>query len=85
MNELKADGTRVKKRRTGASVNRYLAALSHCFTTAVRQWQWLDTNPVLKVDKEKESRERVRYLSADELSRLLAACQRSRNPGSTPW
>ena len=78
--ELEHHRTHMKKPRTAASVNRYLAALSHSFTKAVRQWQWLDTNPLLKVDKEKESRERVRYLSADELSRLLAACKTSRNP-----
>lgn len=78
--ELERHRTHLKKPRSAASVNRYLAALSHCFTKAVRQWQWLDANPLLRVDKDRESRERVRYLSEDELSRLLVACKASRNP-----
>jgi integrase len=82
--ELERHRTHLKKPRSPASVNRYLAALSHCFTKAVRQWQWLETNPLLRVDKEKESRERVRYLSEDELSRLLTACKESRNPKLYP-
>jgi hypothetical protein len=32
-----------------ATVNRYLAVLSHTFTMAVREWQWCTDNPVWKV------------------------------------
>jgi integrase len=71
--------------RSPATVNRYMAALSHAFTVAVKEWQWLENNPLLKVTKPKEARGRVRFLSEDEQApdgtviegertRLLAAC-----------
>jgi len=65
--------------RTNATVVRYLAALSHAFTIAVREWQWCADNPVRKITKPKEPRGRVRFLSEDERQRLLAACKVSRN------
>jgi integrase len=63
-----------------ATVVRYLSTLSHPYTTAVEEWQWITENPVRKVCKPKEPRGRVRFLSDDERQRLLAACERSRNP-----
>ena len=65
--------------RANATVNRYLAVLSHAFTVAVKEWQWCADNPVRKVSKPKELRGRVRFLSDDERERLLVACQTSRN------
>jgi len=65
--------------RANATVNRYLAVLSHAFTVAVKEWQWCVDNPVRKVSKPKEPRGRVRFLADDERERLLAACQTSRN------
>lgn len=75
---LKASG------KAPATVNRYLAALSHVFTIAVREYQWLHANPLANVRKETEPRGRVRYLSDDERSRLLAACRASSNPDLYP-
>ena len=69
-----------KKRRSNATVNRYLAALSHAFSVAVREWGWLDASPVRKVSRLKESRGRVRFLSKDERTRLLKACKGSSQP-----
>ena len=68
------------RRQSGATVNRWLAVLSHCFTMAVREWQWCDDNPVRTIRKPKEPRGRVRFLSDQERHQLLAACQASRNP-----
>ena len=65
--------------RANATVNRYLAVLSHAFTMAVKEWQWCEDNPVRKVHKTKEPRGRVRFLADDERECLLAACQTSRN------
>ena len=62
---------------TGATVNRYLAALSHALTMASREWGWMTDNPMRRVTKKKESRGRVRMLSEDERKRLLAACRES--------
>ncbi len=67
-------------KRAPATVVRYIAVLSHAFTIAVKEWGWVEVNPVLKVSKPKEPRGRVRFLSDAERERLLAACQSSKNP-----
>jgi len=73
--------------RGPATVVRYLAALSHVFTVAVKEWGWLENNPMRKVGKPTEPRGRVRFLSDDttdgidgERTRLLNACKKSSNP-----
>jgi len=66
--------------KSNATVNRYLAIISHTFTVAIQEWRWLDDNPVHNVSKLKEPRGRVRFLSDDERERLLTSCKKSRNP-----
>jgi integrase len=66
--------------RSNATVVRYMAALSHAFTIAIREWGWLEESPMRKVAKPKEPRGRVRFLSDDERERLLEACRTSYNP-----
>jgi len=77
--ELSKGTTNRGKRRTTATVNRYLAALSHVLSTAVNEYEWLETNPLLKIKRQPESQGRVRYLDDDERSRLLTACKQSSN------
>jgi len=67
-----------------ATQNRYLAALSHLFTVAHREWQLVPGNPVRLVTRAKEPRGRVRFLDADERARLLAACKASSHPALYP-
>jgi len=64
-------------RVSGATSNRYLAALSAVLTLAEKEWEWLSRNPVSKVRRRAESRGRVRFLSDDERKRLLKACEAS--------
>jgi len=66
--------------RSAGTVNRYLAALSHAFTIAIREWGWLQDNPLRRVTKPKENRGRVRFLSDDERKQLLEACRESSHP-----
>ena len=61
-------------KRSGATVNRYLATLSHMFTMGVREWRLIDRNPIRDITKKKEARGRVRFLSNDERESLLKAC-----------
>lgn len=68
------------KPRNPATANRYLAALSHVFSIAVREYGWMAENPLHRVSKGKESRGRVRFLSDGERQRLLMACRASTNP-----
>lgn len=74
------DGEKIKDehmRRSAATVNRYLAILSHVYTIAVKEWGWVEENPVIKVTKMKEPRGRVRFLSDDERKNLLEECKKS--------
>ncbi|MDS4040831.1 MAG: site-specific integrase [Candidatus Competibacter sp.] len=66
--------------RSPATVVRYLAALSHCLTVAVKEYQWLEDSPLRKVSKPQEPRGRVRFLSDEERAVLLRECQTSANP-----
>ena len=59
-------------KRSPATVNRYLANLSHVFTVARKEWHWTSHNPFDEVSKFGESSGRVRFLSDDERERLLA-------------
>lgn len=68
---------KLQKGREPATVVRYMAALSHAFTVAVNEWEWLDDNPMRKVRRPKEPRGRVRFLDDDERIRLLDACKAS--------
>lgn len=68
------DANRTKGKRTGATVNRYLAALSSCLSHGVTL-EWIERNPCERVKKPAESKGRVRFLDDDERSRLLAACK----------
>ncbi len=68
------------KRRSNASVNRYLAALSHVYTVAEREWGWIYDSPIKRVGRLKESRGRVRFLSDDERIGLVSKCQASKEP-----
>lgn len=58
----------------GPTVNRYLAAVSAVLARAAGEWEWLRSNPAAGVKRFKESLGRVRYLSAEEIEALLAAC-----------
>ena len=65
--------------RSGADVNRAMAALSSALTYAVKELEWLEENPMTRVRKFKESDGRVRYLTETELPELLKACRASKH------
>ena len=69
------DAKREKAKRTGATVNRYLASLSACLVYGVKTPQWIERNPCERIAKPAESKGRVRFLSDDERTSLLAACK----------
>lgn len=67
------------KQRSPATAIRYLAALSHAFTIGIKEWGWIENNPILKITKPKEPRGRVRFLSDDEREKLLVAAKESKS------
>ncbi len=69
-----------KEPRCAATVNRFLAALSHAFSVACNEWGWIENSPMRKVSKLKEPRGRVRFLSEEERTKILNACQKSDHP-----
>lgn len=69
------DSQRPRAKRAGATVNRYLAALSSCLSYGVKTLEWIERNPCERVKKPSESKGRVRFLSDDERVRLLDACR----------
>lgn len=78
--KLANEKTKRQTKRSPSTVNRYLAVLSHLFTIALKEWSWVNDNPLNKVSKLKEPRGRVRYLSDDEREALLSECKKSKNP-----
>lgn len=64
---------------SNATVNRYLSALSHVFSVAVKEWQWCEHNPVRDVARLREPAGRVRCLTDAERQRLLLFCKTSVN------
>ena len=70
--------------RSGADVNRTIAALSSAMTHAVKELGWIERNPCERVTKPKEAGGRVRFLTDDELPRLLAAVRASPHPDLLP-
>jgi integrase len=64
------------KKRSGATTNRFLAALSSVCGYGVKELGWLEQNPVERVSKPKENKGRVRYLDEHELPRFLTACRK---------
>ena len=61
--------------RTPATVNRYLATLSIVFSFACNEYAWLDENPLRKVRKNTEKPTKDRFLTPDEVEKLLLACK----------
>jgi len=59
-------------KRSPATVNRYLANLSHVFTVARKEWHWVSHNPFDEVSLLREAKGSVRFLSEEERERLLA-------------
>jgi integrase len=66
--------------RAPATVNRTFAYLSAVFSTAAKEWQWIESNPLRSIRQLSEPRGRTRFLSDDERAKLLAACRESALP-----
>ena len=56
-----------------ATVNREITCLSNLLNTAVT-WKRIKSNPIMKIKRLKEPPGRVRYLSLEEINRLLGNC-----------
>ena len=77
---LRAWKMRLSERHAPATVHKYLPRLDHALRVCVDEYGWLKDNPMRRIQKPSPGRGRVRFLSPEERSSLLAACQESRNP-----
>lgn len=72
------------KRTNPATVNREVGVLKHMLRRAV-DWEYLRDNSAGKVKALRESPGRTRFLSPDEIAKLLEACGASRSPYLRPF
>jgi integrase len=63
---------------SAAAINRPLALLRHLLRLASEEWEALAT--VTKIRLEKEGQGRLRWLTPEEATKLLAKCRESANP-----
>lgn len=77
---LLKEPTHQNKNRAPATVVRYLSSLSSLFETAIKEWHWIEKNPVKLIRKPTVSNARTRFLTEEECKKLLACCKESRNP-----
>jgi integrase len=78
--KLMSESSRRGTPRSANTAIRYLAVLSHAYSVAVREWGWVEASPVARVSRPKAPRGRVRFLSQQEKTRLLAACENGQAP-----
>ena len=69
--------TVVERRLTAAAVNRPLALLRHLLRLAHEEWEAIENVPRIRLEKEPQGR--LRWLTQEEITRLLDAAARSRN------
>ena len=79
LHKIEAIPTPHGDKKTPATMNRYIAAMSVVFSYAYKKLDWIERNPFEKVDKYKEPKGIVRYLQYDQIDRLLTACKQSKN------
>jgi len=71
----------LRKTLKPGSVNRHITVLKHMFKKSV-EWGLAKTNPTVGIKRFPEADPRTRFLSEDELERLLAACKEQKRQ---PW
>ncbi|MGK5595748.1 MAG: tyrosine-type recombinase/integrase [Parachlamydiaceae bacterium] len=72
--------THQNKQRAPATIVRYLSSLSAVFEIAIKEWHWIEKNPLKLIRKPTVSNARTRFLSEEECKNLLSGCKESRNP-----
>jgi integrase len=69
----------LRRKRSAATVNRYVSALSAVLQVCLELWGWIAENPCRGVKKLPEKNGRCRILSPEEQRRLLLECESDPN------
>lgn len=67
-----------KRKEKGANsdtINKELGLMKASFNVAIREWEWINSNPVSKVRMEKTGQGRVRFLAQGEFEAIHDACE----------
>ena len=67
----------VERRLTAAAINRPLALLRHLLRLAHEEWEMIKSVPRIRLEKEPQGR--LRWLTQEEIARLIEACAKSKN------
>lgn len=81
---LASTPNRFGKVLSGSTINRRITALSACLTVCVKEYGWLQKNPIPNVTRMPDSKGRERFLTNDERKALLAECEASRCDALAP-
>lgn len=77
--KLAGEMTNRGKLRAPATVNRYLAVMSHCLNVTLGDWEWIEESPMKGSLKLKEPPGRDRILTVQEMKILWDGCEQSRS------
>lgn len=55
----------------GQTIKKELGVLKSAFSMAIREWEWVKDNPVSRIRMPKDPPGRIRFLSREEIERLL--------------
>ena len=68
---------------TGGTVLRDTAVIYSAMRMAIREWKWIDHNPLKEIDKPKDNPGRDRRISDDEIQKITAVCHYLPEPKAT--
>ncbi len=66
---------RYQEKASPVSINYELGFCKHAFNLAIREWNWTNENPFMRVSMEEVHNERVRWLTDEEYQKLLDVCE----------
>jgi len=75
---ITAIGDKIKAETSPSRANRYLALIRSILNRAAQIWEWIDKAPTISLYKEPKGR--IRYLSSEELTRLLKQLPEHQKP-----
>ena len=79
MNEAPSKNYKKHEKKSNSTVNKYLFALSSALNYAFKELEIIDSNPMSKVAKLSKNNGVVRFLSQEEIDKLLSLCKKHSN------